>query len=163
MPTQVEWEQLVLQHHLIEGHDVETDTHLAACVEVFARVIQESYALKYVIIAQVLDLVLCLDRLLQFQSCLWAALLARGNISKQFNRYRYLNELERLRCKDGAVNRLRGGNGHSHWARCILVSCFLRWIMGLCPREIELEWMLQNEGGMERPSHFLDLDEVVEH
>ena len=86
MATQVEREQLVLQHHLIEGHDVETGAHLATRVEVFARVIQESHALEYVIVAQVPDLVLCPDRLLQFQSCLWAALLARGNVSMQFDR-----------------------------------------------------------------------------
>ena len=85
MATQVEWEQLVLQHHLIEGHDVETGAYLATCVEVFARVIQEGHALKYVIIAQVSDPVLRPDRLLQLQSCLWTAFLARGKVSKQFH------------------------------------------------------------------------------
>lgn len=34
--------------------------------------------------------------------------------------------------------------------------------MGLCPGEIELEWILQDVAGMECASHFLDLHEVVE-
>jgi len=60
------------------------------------RVIKQGHAFKYVVVPQVSNAVLCLDRLFYLKRGDWASLLTRSYITKDLDGYRNANQLERV-------------------------------------------------------------------